>query len=114
MIDLSSIVATARMQARVLVTPSCILPRESAAGLGGLFHGGFKAVMNVDFLKGEGVTHVVNTAKGLEGRYGHKYTVSSTSTKWPRCYFRGFPNLLQNLVGAIVCSLDHDNSYCCD
>ena len=71
--------STARMQAQVLVTPSCILPVETAAGLGGLFHGGFKAVMNVDFLKKEGVTHIVNTAKGLESRYGQKYTVSSTT-----------------------------------
>ena len=56
-----------------LKTPSCILPRE--AGLGGLFHGGFKAVMNVDFLKKEGVTHIVNTAKGLETQFGPRYAV---------------------------------------
>ena len=55
------------------MTPSRILPRESG-GLGGLFHGGFKAVMNTDFLKKEGVTHIVNTAKGLE-IFGPKYTV---------------------------------------
>ena len=70
-------------------------------------------MMNVDFLKREGVTHVVNTAKGLEGRYGHKYTVSrkpSTAST-----LLGFQNLLQNLVGAIVCSLDHDIAIiCCD
>ena len=32
--------------------------------------------MNVDFLKKEGVTHIVNTAKGMEV-FGPKYTVSS-------------------------------------
>ena len=31
--------------------------------------------MNADFLKKEGVTHIVNTAKGLE-IFGPKYTVS--------------------------------------
>ena len=56
-------------------TPSRILSGD--AGQGGLFHGGFKAVMNVDFLKKEGVTHVVNTAKGLE-IFGPKYTVSES------------------------------------
>ena len=30
--------------------------------------------MNMDFLKKEGVTHIVNTAKGLE-IFGPKYTV---------------------------------------
>ena len=34
-------------------------------------------MMNVDFLKREGVTHVVNTAKGLE-IFGPKYTVSES------------------------------------
>jgi hypothetical protein len=55
-------------------TPSLILPRERSGGLGGLFHGGFKAVMNEDFLKEEGVTHIVNTAKELE-IFGQEYTV---------------------------------------
>ena len=32
-------------------------------------------MMNVDFLKREGVTHVVNTAKGLD-KLGPKYIVS--------------------------------------
>ena len=69
----------------MLLTPSCVFPREAATdscrgkkGLGGLFLGGYKTVMNVDFLKEEGVTHVVNTAKGLE-TFGPKYTVSSTN-----------------------------------
>lgn len=34
--------------------------------------------MNVDFLKKEGVTHIVNTAKGLK-IFGPKYTVSEFS-----------------------------------
>jgi hypothetical protein len=53
-------------------TPSCILP--SVGGAGGLFHGGYKGVMNTDFLQKERVTHVVNTAKGLE-IFGPKYLV---------------------------------------
>lgn len=44
-------------------------------GRGGLWHGGFKAVMNHDFLKREHITHIVNTARGLE-MFGPKYTVS--------------------------------------
>ena len=32
--------------------------------------------MNAEFLKKEGITHVVNTAKGLEEKFGHRYTVS--------------------------------------
>ena len=59
-----------------LKIPSCILPRGEATGLGGLFHGGYKAVMNVEFLKKEGVTHIVSTAKGLGTQFGHRYTVS--------------------------------------
>jgi len=53
--------------------PSCIL----AAGdnKGGLFHGGFKAVMNREFLVQQKITHIVNTAKGLE-IFGPKYLVS--------------------------------------
>lgn len=52
--------------------PSCI--EEKRDGTGGLWHGGFKAVMNRDFLEAEGITHVVNTARGLE-MFGLKYTV---------------------------------------
>ena len=63
------------MQASALATPSCILPGDAAAGQGGLFQGNFKAVINVDFLKKEGVTHVVNTAKDLELTYGRKFAV---------------------------------------
>ena len=32
--------------------------------------------MNVDFLKKEGVTHVVSTAKGLDTQFGPRYAVS--------------------------------------
>ena len=55
--------------------PSCILRRSRDGCVwGGLYHGGFKAVMNTPFLKEEGVTHIVNTAKGLE-IFGPKYLV---------------------------------------
>lgn len=56
--------------------PSCILAvgEGSAAGTGGLYHGGFKAIMNAEFLRKERVTHIVNTAKGLE-IFGPKYLV---------------------------------------
>jgi protein-tyrosine phosphatase len=53
--------------------PSCI--EEAREGRGGLWHGGFKAVMNHQFLKTEGITHVVNTAKGLE-IFGPRYTTA--------------------------------------
>ena len=69
------------------VTPSCIISPDLTAPqagdlegegggvkVGGLYHGSFRAVMNTDFLKKEGVTHIVNTAKGLE-IFGQKYTV---------------------------------------
>lgn len=52
--------------------PSCILTAKE--GKGGLFHGGFKAVMNTEFLVQENVTHILNTAKGLE-IFGPKYLV---------------------------------------
>lgn len=55
-------------------TPSCIIP-ASHGGLGGVFHGGFKAMMNAAFLREANITHIVNTAKGLE-IFGPKYTVS--------------------------------------
>ena len=55
--------------------PSCILHRDGSRGTGALYHGGFKAVMNADFLKKERVTHIVNTAKGLE-IFGPNYLVS--------------------------------------
>ena len=68
---------------RHTVTPSCIIPPDttSSGGLGGLYHGTFRAVMNTDFLKKEGVTHIVNTAKGME-IFGPKYTVSHYMYKY--------------------------------
>ena len=73
------------------VTPSCIIPPGTgvttphmAGGLqvdvGGLYHGSFRTVMNTDFLKKERVTHIVNTAKGLDV-FGQKYTVSCWDIK---------------------------------
>ena len=56
--------------------PSCIEKR--GGGRGGLWHGGFKSVMNREFLQAEEVTHIVNTARGLE-MFGAKYTVSGTT-----------------------------------
>ena len=68
------------------VTPSCIIspnvtapqagdsPGGRGVKEGGLYQGSFRAVMNTDFLKKEGVTHIVNTAKGME-IFGQKYTV---------------------------------------
>ena len=63
--------------------PSCI--EEKREGRGGLWHGGFKAIMNHDFLLAEGITHVVNTAKGLE-MFGPKYKVSNVKySSLPHC-----------------------------
>ena len=58
--------------------PSCIIPCEGSVGA--LYHGGFKSIMNRDFLEKEKVTHVVNTAKGLE-IFGPKYLVSASLLK---------------------------------
>ncbi len=55
--------------------PTCILLAGSPPGWGGLYHGGFKAIMNKEFLRKEKVTHIVNTARGLE-IFGPKYLVS--------------------------------------
>ena len=40
-------------------TPSCILSRDEDKGLGELYHGGYKAVMNGTFLKKEGITNAL-------------------------------------------------------
>ena len=55
--------------------PSCI--EERREGRGGLWHGGFKSVVNREFLEREGITHIVNTALGLEV-FGPRYTVSQS------------------------------------
>ena len=47
---------------------------ESSAESGGLYLGGFKGVMNEQFLKDSNIKYVVNTAKGLE-IFGPKYLV---------------------------------------
>ncbi len=70
--------------------PTCILP--SSEGMGGLFHGGFKGVMNADFLRKEKVTHILNTAKGLE-IFGPKYLVRREDKKENKvgvCFFEGY------------------------
>jgi protein-tyrosine phosphatase len=58
--------------------PSCILDPEE--GLGGLYLGGFKGVVNKKFLASAGITHVVNTAKGLE-MFGPSYTNALQNAK---------------------------------
>ena len=55
--------------------PDCILQAEGT--LGGLYQGGMQSVMNLDMLKSCGITHVVNTAKGLD-IFGPKFPVRTT------------------------------------
>lgn len=59
------------------MVPSCILPpdQEGGSSKGALYHGGFRAVMNHEFLTQNNIGHVVNTAFGLEKVFGPKYTV---------------------------------------
>lgn len=47
--------------------------------LGGLYLGGYQAVINQQFLKDHNITHILNTAKGLE-IFGPKYLVSKLKT----------------------------------
>ena len=47
--------------------PSCVL--EKTDRLGGLYLGGYLAVMNKQFLKDHNITHILNTAKGLGSKY---------------------------------------------
>lgn len=72
--------------------PSCILPRDNDKGLGGLYHGGFKAFTNLDFFKEVGITHVVNTAAAADPEKGFplglKYIVSAptiATVMWFSC-----------------------------
>lgn len=58
--------------------PDCILPAEGK--LGGLYQGGMRSVMNPDVLKSCGITHIVNTAKGLE-IFGPKFPVRTRIIK---------------------------------
>jgi len=53
--------------------PSCVL--DATDQWGGLYLGGYRAVMNEKFLKTQKVSSIVNTAKGLE-IFGPKYLVS--------------------------------------
>ena len=55
--------------------PSTIEPPSSDGKTGGLFLGGFRGVMNEQFLKDSNIKFIVNTAKGLE-IFGPKYMVS--------------------------------------
>ena len=61
-------------------TPSAIFAPDATTGLGGLFLGGFKAVMNAKFLKSANVTAVVNCAAGLE-IFGPVYKRAVTRAK---------------------------------
>lgn len=54
--------------------PSTILSASSDSGKGGLFLGGYRGVMNEQFLKESNIKYIVNTAKGLE-IFGPKYLV---------------------------------------
>ncbi|CAI8038936.1 hypothetical protein GBAR_LOCUS21679 [Geodia barretti] len=78
--------------------PSCI--EERREGRGGLWHGGFKAVMNHDFLRAEGITHVVNTAKGLE-MFGRKYTVSLKLNSLPQSLEHVWGDLSEQTVPSL-------------
>lgn len=46
--------------------PSLILPADEASGTGALFHGGYRCVGNLGFMRRHGVRRVVNTALRLE------------------------------------------------
>lgn len=60
------------------IIPSTILPLNDKEG--GLFLGGFRSVMNAEFLKDLKVKYIVNTAKGLE-IFGPKYLESVKKAK---------------------------------
>lgn len=53
------------------MTPDCVLSED---GRGSLYLGGYRGVMNHQFLLGSNISGVVNTAKGLE-IFGPKYLV---------------------------------------
>lgn len=62
-------------------TPSQVLKKgDICDGSGALFLGGFKAVLNNNFIATAGVGAVVNTAKGLE-MFGPKYVGGVAETK---------------------------------
>ncbi|KAI6646895.1 Dual specificity protein phosphatase 22-like isoform X1 [Oopsacas minuta] len=51
--------------------PSLIL--EGKGGLGSVYLGGYKGVINLEFLQCNNITHILNTAKGLEVTLGTKF-----------------------------------------
>ena len=51
--------------------PSLILEREG--GVGAVYLGGYKGVINLAFLQANNITHILNTAKGLEDVLGPKF-----------------------------------------
>jgi len=65
--------------------PSCII--DGALNLGALYLGGFKAILNKKFMKEANITHVVNTARGLE-MFGPKYTNGVEAVKSSGVEFR--------------------------
>ena len=54
---------------------SLILPTNEVTNVGGLYLGGYKASINRQFLEGQHITHVLNTAPGLVNFFGPKYEV---------------------------------------
>ena len=51
--------------------PSLIVEREG--GLGAVYLGGYRGVINIEFLKCNNITHILNTAKGLDATLGPKF-----------------------------------------
>ena len=51
--------------------PSIIL--EGTGGLGSLYLGGYRGVINTEFIECSNITHILNTAKGLEATLGPKF-----------------------------------------
>ena len=51
--------------------PSLILEREGE--LGAVYLGGYRGVINLEFLQSNGITHILNTAKGLDATLGPKF-----------------------------------------
>lgn len=74
------------------MVPSCILPLDQGRGSskGALYLGGFRAVMNHEFLKQNNIGHVLNTAFGLEKVFGPKYTVCVMHTETTTTLLAGF------------------------
>eukprot|EP00051_Salpingoeca_urceolata_P029778 m.490974 g.490974 ORF g.490974 m.490974 type:complete len:242 (+) comp28977_c0_seq1:128-853(+) len=69
---------TRAIQAKQDGVPTVVV--AATEGRGALFHGGYKAVMNRKFLDEHNITHVVNTAKGLD-MFGPRYTKAVQDAK---------------------------------